>query len=636
VSNKEPQNDAEHLALLNEVVAQPRDYPATRFAGRGIVICGGGIRYFTNAYVCIRMLRKLGCALPVELWHLDGEITDTMRDIVAPLGVLCVNASRVRERWPARILNGWELKPYAIIHSQFREVLLLDADNVPVNDPEYLFDCEPYKQTGAIFWPDYGRLGSDRLIWQVMDVPYRDEPEFESGQIVVDKSRCWKALQVTMHLNEWSDFYYRHIHGDKETFHMAWRKLDQEYSMPPYGIHSLAATMCQHDFDGNRLFQHRNMRKWSLMSSNEPIEDFKHEAACLEFLEDLRKQWHEAPRHANHPDYARWAAQIIEQRFYTYCRVGYDFRPIEFAAGGRIHGGPRDAVEHTWMFSGPADNPKLLFWHDNRVLCELSFGGQGMLHGAWREFEKMPVVLLPVDKKFQAAVARCEFRLPRLGAVEWAVPQGRAAQLVLTGASGELHEKIAALTSPRLRAYAKKHGHDFATCDMGGIRPASWYKVPALVQALQFYERVIWVDSDVIVAQDDKDIFAEVPQDAWQAVAEHNADIGTFPNCGVWLVTRAMLPVLAAIWTRDEYINHPWWEQAAIMAEMGYTTNIRRVEQPGPTTLSERTYRLDSTWNPLPPYASAPRFQHIFTNRDFPDRLQRVKDVLAELERNEA
>ena len=69
-----------------------------------------------------------------------------------------------------------------------------------------------------------------------------------------------------MHLNEHSDFYYQYVHGDKETFHMAWRMLGQEYAMVPHPLHPLEGTMCQHDFEGRRVFQHRNMLKWSVKS----------------------------------------------------------------------------------------------------------------------------------------------------------------------------------------------------------------------------------------------------------------------------------------------------------------------------------------------------------------------------------
>jgi hypothetical protein len=193
-------------------------------------------------------------------------MTDEMRALVQPLDVRCVDGYEVRRSHPARILNGWELKPYAIIHSRFREVLLLDADNVVVVDPTYLFEDAEYKQTGSLFWSDRGRLGRDRKIWQLTGVPFIDEPEFETAQILVDKVKCWRELQLTMWFNEYSDFWYRHVHGDKETFHFAWRRMSSPYAMPGRPLHSLHHTLCHHDLSGKRVFQHRGGAKWKYIS----------------------------------------------------------------------------------------------------------------------------------------------------------------------------------------------------------------------------------------------------------------------------------------------------------------------------------------------------------------------------------
>jgi len=261
------------------------------FKGRGIVIPAGGVKYFPCAWVNIRMLRRHGCKLPIELWHLGPEeMPPTMRELLEPFDVRVVDALEYRQRFPARILRGWELKPYAIMHSAFEEVLLLDADNVAVLDPTFFFQTTEYRETGSIFWPDYGRLAPTREIWKLTGVAYRDEPEFETGQIVIHKRRCWKALALTMWMNEHSDFWYRFIHGDKETFHLAWRKLGVPYAMPTRGIERLEKVMCQHDFSGRRVFQHRNMAKWTL-GENRRIAGFLFENECLVMLEELRQRW---------------------------------------------------------------------------------------------------------------------------------------------------------------------------------------------------------------------------------------------------------------------------------------------------------------------------------------------------------
>lgn len=283
-----PLTEGSARSIADRYVDKIGPYPQGRYQGRGIVICGGGEKYLPCAWVCIRMLRRLGCRLPIELWHLrETEGDRRLTSALSELGVRCVNAADVRRNHPVRYLGGWELKPYAVLHSGFEQVLYLDADNVPVRDPSPLFGAAAFVENGAVFWPDYGRLGPDASIWRVSGVPYRDEPAFESGQMLVDKRKCWRPLSLTVHMNEHSDFYYRHLHGDKDTFHLAWRMLDQPYGMVPYPIEPLYGTMCQHDFEGRRLFQHRNLPKWRLGGDNASVEGFQFEGECLGYLNEL-------------------------------------------------------------------------------------------------------------------------------------------------------------------------------------------------------------------------------------------------------------------------------------------------------------------------------------------------------------
>lgn len=264
---------------------------------KGIVTCGGGVTYFTCAYIMVRMLRSWGCTLPVELWYLGSkEMTQEMIDIISPYGVVCIDAYKVRKEFPAKTLNGWELKPYAILHSKFDEVFFIDADNVPLINLEIFFNDAEYKTKGSLFWPDQGRLSEQRPIWKICNVQYRDEPEFETGQIVIDKSRCWRELNLTKHFNDNSDYYYRFMWGDKETFHMAWNRLNTPFGIIPHPLKRIDingnwVTFCQHDMQGNRVLQHRNTLKWSFSGHNNSIPDFIEEARCFKYLEELRYKW---------------------------------------------------------------------------------------------------------------------------------------------------------------------------------------------------------------------------------------------------------------------------------------------------------------------------------------------------------
>jgi hypothetical protein len=278
------------LALEAFLASTPR--PATGYRGRGIVICGGGASYFVNAWVCLNALRRLGCRLPVQVWHLGREEMDpSMERLLFPLQVECVDALKIRRNHPVRRLGAWELKPYAVLFSPFREVLLLDADNVPVRDPAFLFDIPLFRDSGALFWPDFGRSRKAEAIWRSCGLEVPKEPEFESGQLVVDKRRCWPALRLALWFNEHSDFYYKYLHGDKDTFSLAFRRLDTRYRLVPYAPEQFSGGMYQHDFEGRRLFQHRTLSKWTLMRHNPHIPGFQHEEECLQDIERLRQCW---------------------------------------------------------------------------------------------------------------------------------------------------------------------------------------------------------------------------------------------------------------------------------------------------------------------------------------------------------
>ena len=208
-------------------------------------------------------------------------------ELIAKYDVECVDGQAKATEQAQGELGGWALKPFAIMHSRFAEVLLLDADNFPLVDPAYLFETPPYLEHGAVFWSDYGRLKPIDKIWDLTGVPYRDEPSFESGQMLIDKRRCWEPLAVAMWMNQTSEFWYRYLFGDKDTFHIAWRKLNRSYAMPSQGLSHLQYGMGHHDFEGRRIFQHRNRAKWVLSGWNPKTDDFEKEERGFAFLEEL-------------------------------------------------------------------------------------------------------------------------------------------------------------------------------------------------------------------------------------------------------------------------------------------------------------------------------------------------------------
>src|SRR3546814_16518276 len=60
-----------------------------------------------------------------------------------------------------------------------------------------------------------------------------------SSDVCSSDLASWRALNLAWWYNDHSEFFYRHIHGDKDTFHLAWRRARTPYAMPPFPIESL-------------------------------------------------------------------------------------------------------------------------------------------------------------------------------------------------------------------------------------------------------------------------------------------------------------------------------------------------------------------------------------------------------------
>lgn len=284
---------------------------------RGIVLCGGG-SLLPGVWVTVNLLRQFGCKLPVELWHIGPEeLPPVYRKLLTPMDVRSVDA---REVWHkcvgAAPLSGWQAKVLAVVKSSFREVLYIDADNHPTKDPAFLFDDPLYTSTGALFWPDRIKHGPDSKLWELFDVPYRDEEMHETGQFVIDRTRHWHALQVAMHCNQWSRFWYQHSHGDTALLRFAMHKLGDKFSMLPHRLlevpvarqvedlktlettpymrqeGDIRAMFLQRAPDGSVLFQHRTagggaQERFGLGQYHH-LQHFQHDQACRDLLEELR------------------------------------------------------------------------------------------------------------------------------------------------------------------------------------------------------------------------------------------------------------------------------------------------------------------------------------------------------------
>jgi alpha 1,2-mannosyltransferase len=281
LSNEDSAVAETHTVLkLSRILEPASSYPEEAYSGRGVVIVGGGVKYTPPAYACVHFLRKAGCTLPIEVWLPPSEpVPEIVANEFTPLGA---TVRQLADEFPEGTLTGvkkFVYKPAAILASSFSEVFLLDADNLPIQDPSYLFDHPLYSAHGLLMWQDFWPCQAQNKTWELLGIPENRRPlgSHESGQMIVDKRRGWQPLLLSLYLNLRGDIFYSMFseigQGDKETYPFAWLALNQTYGLVPFGVYALGyiesgehrgTAMLQRGPDGSALFVHAHMPKVDL------------------------------------------------------------------------------------------------------------------------------------------------------------------------------------------------------------------------------------------------------------------------------------------------------------------------------------------------------------------------------------
>ena len=391
----------EEVARLQKDFAQAASDAANvscpdRFEGKGIVIAAGGARFFTCAWIAVRMLRDhLRTELPIEVWHLGPEeMSPAMRSLLEEQNVVTVDALTRPEADGTRKLGGWELKAFALRNCRFAEVILLDADNVPLIDPACLFDTEAYLSTGAVFWPDTVYLSEDSGAWSACGVDFRKTPSIESGQLVADKRRHWNAIDLAWFLNARSDTVYRMLYGDKDTYLMSWLRLGSPFTLVAHRARLMDGWIGQHHPEGHLMFQHRNLRKWILNGANPVLDGFQEDARCRRYLQELEGLWNGRiflPPPLGDAGMA-FERKMISMRWFVYELVGDRRWTMELLPGNRIGKG-FDLHEAHWWVAEDDRGLAVCIGEDEGVFVRLEAVADGQWRGRWTSARALPVIL---------------------------------------------------------------------------------------------------------------------------------------------------------------------------------------------------------------------------------------------------
>ncbi|CCH42696.1 Alpha-1,2-mannosyltransferase [Wickerhamomyces ciferrii] len=355
----------------------PEQIPKTLYKGNGIVYVGGG-KFNWLALLSIKSLRSLGSKLPIEVVipTMEEYEIDLCGRIFPALNAKCIllehslgDAAMSKFKF-----KGYQYKALALIVSSFENVLLVDADNIPVHAPDYLFENEPFINTGLITWPDFWRRATSPDYYKIAgikindkrvrfgyddrdkdskEVPLHDregaipDPTSESGQLMISKTSHTKELFLALYYNLYGPDYYYPLfsqgsdgEGDKETFLAATVALDSSYYQVKKFLNAFGHFNMDHEFIGTGMGQY------------DPVEDYNLERAKArqkeqskelnQDLEPITKQPRILFVHANFPKLnpisLRDEKKIFEKngdRLRLYGpgmakRVGYDFELVQW------------------------------------------------------------------------------------------------------------------------------------------------------------------------------------------------------------------------------------------------------------------------------------------------------------------
>jgi hypothetical protein len=192
------------------------------------------------------------------------------------------------------------------------------------------------------------------------------------------------------------------------------------------------------------------------------------------------------------------------------------------------------------------------------------------------------------------------------------------------------HAELLAVTAKTFRTFADLHGYelDLRSEALPEDRPASWARIPLIQSLLKRFDLVLWIDADAAIVDASLDISEQLgKRDVMGMVAHRTPESrGPIPNCGVWVVRahRMSSRLLANAWEQTQYINHKWWENAAVMDQLGYELDPE-VRLVNPTSVYRHTRFLSNEWNSVPiDPATSPRIVH-FPGLPVAERLKQLE-----------
>ncbi len=195
-------------------------------------------KYFRLVLHQIRCIREIyKSTIPIEVYHIgyDDLADHRIARLKSQPNVSVIDITTVFSNAELG-LSGWDSKPFVMLASAGREVLLLDADAVLAKNPESFFEYPPYINAGALFFkdryfgnrPSFGKWLQGIMPGISSDIVYNNPMSTnqsayyqDSGAVLIRKhGRQFWSLLIAALLNgrRHRPELYSQTHGDKESY----------------------------------------------------------------------------------------------------------------------------------------------------------------------------------------------------------------------------------------------------------------------------------------------------------------------------------------------------------------------------------------------------------------------------------
>ncbi|KKY24567.1 hypothetical protein UCRPC4_g02386 [Phaeomoniella chlamydospora] len=209
-----------------------RTLSSAHVPGSSGIVSSAGSSYMPLFVTSLRMLRKTGSTLPVEVFVKDaGEFESTICDDVLPgLNARCLILSDILNNQSENSVEiaHYQIKIFAVLFSSFENIIWMDSDCFPLHDPEDLLRSEPFTSTGLVTWPDFWALTASPLYYNISRQTTPDmtsRASSETGVFLISKRTHFLTLLLAAYYNYYGPSHYFMLlsqgapgEGDKETF----------------------------------------------------------------------------------------------------------------------------------------------------------------------------------------------------------------------------------------------------------------------------------------------------------------------------------------------------------------------------------------------------------------------------------